>query len=948
MRSDHDAPTVPGMALLERDSELALLETVAARGGVAIVEGGAGLGKTSLLAATSASAADAGSEVLRARGSELEEGFALGVVRQLIERRTLGADDRERIFAGPAAAVRPLLAGEPVEPSTDDLSFAMLHGLYWLAVNLAASRPLLISVDDVQWADGASLRWLAYLAPRLEGLPVGLLLAMRPPIRAAADSAMRAIRSVATVVRPDLLSQSAVAALVRDVLGIAADDELCWAFWHASGGNPFYLRELLRPVELAAPGTASVDPKALIAVAGRGVTGHVAARIEGLDSAALGLAQALAVLGDGCDLRHAAAIASVDFDTAARLAAGLVRLEILAGDDPPRFLHPIVLEAVVASLGSDERDARHRAAARLLHAGGAPAGRVAAHLLRVRPSGDDWTVARLRDAARSALESGAPGGAAELLRRALAEPPAAADQVAVLREAAPAEVRGGHQAGCAMLEQALQLTDDPGRRAEIALELAEANASLFRWVEAVDVCERALAELGDADEVLSARLEAELAVCGLRDARRALRSRPVLERLAARPLAGGTAEAYAVARAIEQLWFTGRPAAVVAGGLAAALEEGALKPESWDLRAPGLWALIVAEGFAVAEATLNSMEAEIQRHGSARGMFVTYAIRSLLRLRLGALPEAESDGRIALRVLQAGDFAAGLPLGLHVLADVAIEAGDLAEAEALLDQLPRQGVAPGLGTVHTAPARGRLRLAQDRPVEALAEFEQGQALFSEASWGMPTHDNGFLHARSGAALALLRLGDRDRARGLAGSELDDARAFGAPRALGIALRVTGLVVGGEEGLTLLNESAAVLQTSPAILERAHTLTELGAALRRAGRRALAREPLAEALELAARCGARPLAARAREELRAAGARPRRDWRTGVEALTPSELRVARLAVEGLTNREIAQLLYVTPRTVEGHLARVYGKLGVSGRDEISRVFPAEKTGVPTP
>ena len=123
----------------------------------------------------------------------------------------------------------------------------------------------------------------------------------------------------------------------------------------------------------------------------------------------------------------------------------------------------------------------------------------------------------------------------------------------------------------------------------------------------------------------------------------------------------------------------------------------------------------------------------------------------------------------------------------------------------------------------------------------------------------------------------------------------------------------------------------MLRSSPALLERAHSLAELGAALRRAGQRAAAREPLAEALDLAARCGARPLAARAREELKAAGARPRREWRTGVEALTPSELRIVRLAAEGRTNREIAHELYVTLKTVEGHLSRAYTKLGIEGR-----------------
>jgi ATP/maltotriose-dependent transcriptional regulator MalT len=357
--------------------------------------------------------------------------------------------------------------------------------------------------------------------------------------------------------------------------------------------------------------------------------------------------------------------------------------------------------------------------------------------------------------------------------------------------------------------------------------------------------------------------------------------------------------------------------------------------------------LIHAEGFRAAEKTLESMRAEVHRSGSARGMFTTYVTLGLLKLRLGALPEADTAARVALHVMQAADFAQGLPLVATVLADVVVEAGELDEARALLELLPREGSPATLGTVLIPAARGRLRLAQGRPADALAEFEACRALLSADVWGMEMRDNAHVDARFGAAQALLQLGERERAGELAEAVLDDARAFAAPRALGIALRGAGLARGGEQGLELLDESVVVLRSSPALLERAHSLSELGAALRRAGRRAAARGPLAEALDIAARCGARPLAARAREELKATGARPRREWRTGVEALTPSELRVVRLAAEGKTNREIAQALYVTPKTVEGHLARAYGKLEISGRGELSQVLEGEKTRVVT-
>jgi DNA-binding NarL/FixJ family response regulator len=228
----------------------------------------------------------------------------------------------------------------------------------------------------------------------------------------------------------------------------------------------------------------------------------------------------------------------------------------------------------------------------------------------------------------------------------------------------------------------------------------------------------------------------------------------------------------------------------------------------------------------------------------------------------------------------------------------------------------------------------------------LADFETCLALFGPDVWGITIRETGYVHARSGAALALLRMGERERAREMADAELADVRVFGARRALGVALRVAGLARGGDDGLALLRESVAALRDSPAELERAHSLAELGAALRRSGQRAAAREPLADALELAARCGARLLAARTRDELRATGARPRREWRTGVEALTPGELRVARLAADGRSNRQIAHELYVTLKTVEGHLARAYAKLGIEGRAQLRRLLQ-EKTRVAT-
>jgi DNA-binding CsgD family transcriptional regulator len=872
------------------------------------------------------------------------------VVRQLFERRLLmdgDTDEAEQLLAGPAASARFLLGAEQGSASSRDASFAVLHGLYWLAANFSIRQRLVVAIDDAHWADSSSLRWLAYLAPRLEGLALALLVALRPAELASGQDSLPAVRAKATaVLRPRVLSQEAVTTLARQRLGSEASDELCEALTRASGGNPLYVAELLRSV-VEDVDVAQIEPDELLSRGAEGLTGHVALRIRSLDPQALSLAQAFAVLGDGCELRHAAALAHVNFEGAQRLAAGLVRLEVLAGVDPPRFLHPIVREAVEASLGIDGRQAVHRSAARLLHFDGAAPGRIAAHLARVQPAGEPWVVWRLREAAGAAVQSGEPQIAVELLRRALVEPPPVGERVDLLRELARAEADAGRETAVASLELALAMTADRRQRAEITLEVAETYAALFRWVDAVDLIERALEELGDADPELAARLEGELVVAGVHDARRSSVVAPVLKRLGDRHPSPASAEALTVAQGMASA-LAGHPAQEAAGLLEGALRAATPPVGNWDTRAALLWSLVVAERFEAVEAALEEMLDEVHRSGSARGLIATYSTLGLLKLRLGALPEGDAASGVALRVLQEGDFAPGLPFAATVLADIAVECGNLEEAQALLDLLPQEGWSAGVATVLIPAARGRLHLAQDRPAEALADFQICGEMFSVELWGVELRDVGYLHARSGAAQALLRLGQREPAYAWAEEELADVRVFGTPRAMGVACRVAGLAHGGEHGMELLGESVAVLEASPAQLERAKSLVELGAALRRSGHRAAARDRLADGLDLAARSGARPVARRAREELQATGARPRRELRRGTESLTPSELRIARMAAKGKTNREIAHSLYVTLKTVEGHLARCYGKLGISGRSELGAALGEEKTRVPTP
>jgi DNA-binding CsgD family transcriptional regulator len=276
-----------------------------------------------------------------------------------------------------------------------------------------------------------------------------------------------------------------------------------------------------------------------------------------------------------------------------------------------------------------------------------------------------------------------------------------------------------------------------------------------------------------------------------------------------------------------------------------------------------------------------------------------------------------------------------------VLVTALVEEGELDAAVKTLALLDSEADGGYVTDAVLRLARGRLRVGQGRIAEGLEDFQGVGADLTRVLVTCPS----FLPWRSEAALAQLALGDRESAERLAEEELELARAFGAPRALGVALRAAGVVAGGDRGVTLLREGIEAFERGDARLERARALADLGAMLRRRNRRSEARELLREALDAAYRAGARPLAEYAETELRATGARPRRVVLTGLDSLTASERRVAEFASQGLSNREIAQMLFITTRTVEGHLTSVFRKLRIDSRDEL----PAElSSGAPVP
>jgi DNA-binding CsgD family transcriptional regulator len=322
-----------------------------------------------------------------------------------------------------------------------------------------------------------------------------------------------------------------------------------------------------------------------------------------------------------------------------------------------------------------------------------------------------------------------------------------------------------------------------------------------------------------------------------------------------------------------------------------------------------------------------------------RGSLLVYApatcFRGLAWLSRGALAEAEADIRDSMWAVDISSQNLGRPFVGAYLANVLMEQGRLDEAAAALDWAGMSDPLPSSGFWYwVLDSRARLLMLQGQVKEGLETMLACGRRFAAHGGQNPA----FVAWRSGAALALFSLDRPEEARILAAEELTLARRWGAPRALGRALRVAGLVQGGEEGLALLHQAVEVLAPSPARLEHAKALVELGAALRRSGHRLQSRQYLRRGVELAQICGATPLVKHGFAELRASGARPRHITPSGPDALTPSERRVAELAAAGQSNRDIAQTLFITTNTVEVHLTRIYRKLGITGRAGLTRHF----------
>lgn len=924
--------------LLEREAELARIDGLLAdaregAGGVLILEGPAGAGKTRLLQAA-LDAAGSGFTVAVAHAGELERSFAYGVVRQLLEPLVAALPPAERrgAFAGPASLAASVI---------DDVTIGeadpgpVRHGLYHLALTLARGRPLLIAVDDLQWADAPSLEWLVHLARRIAAVPIVVVATHRTDGDDDGSDLVGHLAATprASSVEPAALSPGAVEQLARAALGEAVGSQHGADCHRLTGGNPFLVQELLHEAQRA-PG-AALDLETLVP---DGVARTVLRRLSRLPAGTAEVAGALAVLERASYADDVAALAGLEpGDDLAGILDALAAAGIVAADPPPfRFAHPLTRQVVYATLPPGKRSLQHERAARLLADRGA-SEESASHVLRSNAVPPPWAVGVLREAARVAMRRATPALAARCLIRALPAVKDPPDRTELLAELGRAELRSLDPAGFDHLREAIASAGPRTEAAELAITTARGLTALWRHGEAVELLTPLLSGSEPLEDALDRALEAELVATATAD----VTTLPVaaaaltraLERRRSSPsthpvpwgvqtmlrAAGGRDRATTadVAREVGELRVTDGASG---DGLA-------VQRASTGLPYPSM-ALVWCGDVDTAEAAWRAALVSALAAGSLLDSALARGYLAVCSLARGHARDAEAHARAALDSLDETAVPAG-PYPLAPLADALVERGAAQVAITLLADhdgaISRTSVSFPLVLL----SRGRARIAAGDRDGVEDVLEAGRRMTASGA-GNPA----VAPWRSLAGVAIAAV-DPSAATELVDEEVELAREFGAPDPLATALTAAAAIAStAARGPDLAAEAVAVAERSSAGGALAAALACQGRVLAASGQTVEARTPLRRALDIAHRAGATALAERARADLVAAGGRPRRAVLSGRDALTPRELSVAELAAAGRSSRDIADELVVSIRTVDMHLTRVYRKLGIDGRTDL--------------
>lgn len=910
------------MGLVEREAERMALGAlvhgaVAGEGRVAVVQGPPGIGKSALVQWLAAHTEDNGVSIRLVRGTRLGARTPFGVARWLLARDI--RRDPELLRRGWARRAAPVFAGAPGSGDTG----ALVEGLVALVAEIVEhGGPLVLAVDDAQWADEPSLTLLLELAQRGREIGAGVALTLTSGLDSPVEATLTEIAALpsATIITPTPLSSDGVLRLLDGT----GDADTAWRIHHASSGNPLIVRAMLEARERTGE-DVPVIPESLTAL--------VLARLNDLPDAAQTLAVAAATLGEA-PLYRVARLAGLDLDTARPAADELTARHVLAPGEPVRFSQPIVADALLATVAPFALAGMHRRAAELVGADGGDTDQVAAHLLRTDPAGDPWVAAMLADGGAGALDRGDPGAAVDLLRRAVREPPPVDARGSMLVALARAETIAGSPSAVEAFRRALDHVSARGDRLEAWHGLSRRLYLRGDHRMAATVAAQGRSELPPGDPAGERLLAAELSAASIVPEL----APDTVARTAALIAGDPPSDPALLALMIGQQGWTADRLDLIPGRAMTAVAADPLV----DASSGGIALSFVAGALnwvdepVLARRLLDAGLERVAEIGDPLAEVSLRACRAWSCVYVGDLAAARRD-LAAITSLNAFGWAEGEGLAGPPRIMMALETADIQGARSALAASPAV-FNPGLPWFEGAVAH-----AAGDPAAALDAFERaGEVLEGVLGLRNPT----VLAWRSSAALAAASLGRDELACHHALAELAAAESAGIARSLGNARVVAGLVTGD---LDLMESGVAVLETSPSRLSLARALLMHGIGYRRARRLRDARDPLSRALDLSEQMGAATIAQRARLELRTTGARPRRRARSGPEALTPREREVAVLAARGLTTRQISAELFLTAKTVETHLTHVFRKLRIASRSDLeAHLLLDGETGATSP
>lgn len=941
--------------LVDRQIELTLLDDMLSAAGrrdgsLVVVSGPIGIGKTALLGVVAAKAGQ-DTAVLAATGSTMERLFPFGVVRQLCEPviAALDAGERARVDEGLTEFARPLFATEDcLRGTVDPLAPVMqqvMQGVRHLLTVFGENRPVLLLVDDVQWADAESLRCLGYLANRLAGTGVLMVVTVREGSPGGDEQGVRHLaRSAGRVLRLGPLSMTGVRAIVRQRFGVAGSDRFARVCGEVSRGNPMVLGAMLD--ELAAGDGAPDDDGAERVRTCRPslLRERMAARLRAQPDSAMAFLRAVSCLGPTAEPDLVARLAGLDGIGYTEVLDSLSAQGFLLTSHTPEFAHPVVREAVDQLTSPAQAERLQVIAATVLHAAGRPAEQVAGHLLAVASPQAVWTTDVLRDAAGAAARRGETDKATRYLRRALLDnAPTSVHRAALLLELAAIERALDASASVRHVLEAVTLSPGVAGQAAALNRLSPASFGMAPPEQLTMVAEVADA-LGEADRLTGA--ERELAL-----------------RIEARVSAGDVGGAARIDAAVRRLRSLDHTRLVESPGgrelLAVLLELAAVSGQVSGAEVARLGRLVLARepatagahmttpmimtalsladgAVAVALPWLDAALDSTSRRGDPVARATVAAGRAQVVLGAGRIDEAASHAASGIAVGECWFDAVTVAGMLRIVAALRLYGGERTSRvsangleHTIIDRIVDLC---GSRIDHPAvPAMMRIatagRVGGDGLWPSLEQLLDCGRQLDRAGWRNPA----LVPWRTSAAWLYHRLGETAAAMELAEAEYELASSWGAPAALGRALRVRGALTPGPAGLRLLRAAVDALRDSDDEVERARAHLLLGGRLQREGTASDAEVHLRHGQELTEKGTARWLgAAVTMAERPDAGRR-----------LTAAERRVVSLVVDGLTNKAIADELGVSRRAVEKHLTNVYVKFDVAGRGELKAALLAE-------